>query len=237
MRAFGAVRPAGLRVLVPGWAQWRWGQPERAAALGGTYLSAVGVGLFAWGTLVGWGMLALAVLVHVASVTDAIRQRAFPGFGRWVPVLSASAGLGLAYLPALGVLGNVAWPAGQFGIRSEGFLVNRWAYRELEPQPGHWVWFDRPAASGTAVGRLWAHAAQEVEWLDGRLRIDGQPVDWQPVALGPGVRHLLLRVPSGHVVVEPLGEGDPPWLILPESAVRGRAWAQHRPIWERRVLP
>ncbi len=96
------TRPAGLRMLAPGWAHWYWHQPRRAAILCGSYCAAIAVGLFAWGTALGWALLAFAWGTHVWAVADAIRQGAFPGFGRMVPLVAA-VGVGLlGYGPALG---------------------------------------------------------------------------------------------------------------------------------------
>ena len=109
-------RPAGLRVLIPGYPQWLWHQTERGAVLGGTYLAAMAVGLFAWGSPLGLAMLGLGFFAHVASASDAIRQGAFPGFGRWVPTVSATAGLGLGcYGPAAAMAVLLAWPGDRWG--------------------------------------------------------------------------------------------------------------------------
>ena len=108
-----AGRPrAGLKVLVPGYAQWSWRQRERGLVLFGSFAAALAVGGFAWGTRTGLAVLAFAFGTHVVSVVDVIRQSAFPGFGRWVPLFSASTGLGVAmYAPALALASLVAWPA------------------------------------------------------------------------------------------------------------------------------
>jgi hypothetical protein len=224
--------------VVPGWPQWSWRQRERALALFGSFSAALAVGLFAWGTRPGWGFLAFAVATHVVSAADAIRQGAFPGFGRWVPVITASVGVALGYTPALVILGNLAWPVGPLREGRQGFLVNRWAYLEARPEAGHWVYYRGPAPSvGPGIGRLWARGGAEVEWIDGRLRVGGEDVDWLPPGVAsPTVQGLLLRVPEGHVLVEPLDPAAGPWLVLPERAIGGRAWAQHEPIWARRLL-
>src|SRR5438477_4641868 len=83
-------RRAGLRILFPGAAQWSWRQRERAAVFFGSFATALVVGLFTWGTKTSVAILVFAFGMHVASAADAIRQGAFPGFGRWVPTVSAS---------------------------------------------------------------------------------------------------------------------------------------------------
>ena len=49
--------PAGLRILVPGYAQWSWRQRERALVFFGSFAAALLVGLFAWGTRTGAAVL------------------------------------------------------------------------------------------------------------------------------------------------------------------------------------
>src|SRR3954452_5776584 len=85
----------GLRVLIPGYPQWAWRQRERALVLIGSYAVALGVGLFAWGALIGVAILAFDYGTHAVSAADAVRQVAFPGLGRWVPTISATGGLGM----------------------------------------------------------------------------------------------------------------------------------------------
>jgi hypothetical protein len=70
--------PAGLRLLVPGWPQGRWGQRARASVLAGSFAVSLGMGLWSWGTWAGWGFWAFAFASHVTSVLDAMRQTSFP---------------------------------------------------------------------------------------------------------------------------------------------------------------
>src|SRR4051812_18748826 len=136
------IRPAGLRALIPGYAQWFWGQRQRGLVLLGSYLAALTVGLFAWGTWTSLLVLGFAFVAHATSAADAIRQGAFPGFGRWVPAVSATAGLGLGcYVPALALASALAWPGQREDGSPDAFLVNRWAYRASEPRTGDSLWF------------------------------------------------------------------------------------------------
>jgi hypothetical protein len=237
-----AERPAGLRILVPGYPQWLWRQRERALVLFGSYLAAVGVGLFAWGTPAGLAILAFAFATHVISAADAIRQGAFPGFGRWVPVVSASAGLGLGcYAPALALGAVMAWPADRAGAPRERFLVNLWAYQDSSPRTGHWVWFHRPDGAGRGLGQHLAGPGQSVEWFDGHLQVDGLPVSWSPWPGARLPRDLSMSVPQGYALVAPAGgdAGDDALLgmvLVDTRRVLGRAWAQHYPVWSRRLL-
>ena len=236
-----ASRPAGLRILVPGYPQWCWRQPERAGVLFGSFASALAVGVFAWGSRAGLAMLGLAFVAHVVSASDAIRQGAFPGFGRWVPPISAGFGLGLGcYTPALLMASVVAWPDLRDGAPGEGYLINRWAYRAAEPGPGDWVWYRTPGG-GFGLGRFVAGPGRSVEWSDDSMRVDGQRLSWSPVPSdGPPV-NLVMTVPDGQVLVA-LVDGTPGlsnsagMALLPRTALVGRAWARIYPVWNRRLL-
>jgi hypothetical protein len=238
----GTERPAGLRILVPGYPQWLWRQRERAAVFFGSYVAALAVGLFAWGTPTGLVVLLFAFGTHIASATDAIRQGAFPGFGRWVPVVSASAGIGLGcYAPALALASTLAWPAGRAVAPREGFLVNLWAYHDTTPGTGHWVLFDHGEGRGNGLGQFIAGAGQSVEWFDGRLIVDGIPFDWTPRLHTRRPRDMSLTIPQGHVLIAPGGNepGEDALLgmvMIESRQVLGRAWAQHYPVWNRRLL-
>lgn len=234
--------PTGLRILVPGLPQWSWRQRGRAGVLFGSYVSAVSVGLFSWGTPAGLAMLAFAFLTHVVATADVVRQRAFPGFGRWVPMISASAGLGLGYAPFLGSLLMIAWPGERAEAPSEGYLINLWAYRHADPESGHWVWYRHRDESRRSVGRVLARSGQEAEWREGRLQVDGQQVE-VPLAVrasDPAWTHLVLRVPAGSVLVAPLeadgSDADGP-VLVDSAKVWGRVWARYSPVWDRRFLP
>lgn len=236
--------PTGIRILVPGLPQWSWSQRGRAGVLLGSYLSAIGVGLFAWGTLAGSAMLAFAFCSHVVSAADVVRQRAFPGFGRWVPVVSASAGLGLGYAPLLGSLWMVAWPEERGDAPGVGYLVNRWAYHRAHPEPGDRVWYECPDQAGPRIGMVVARHGQEAEWFEGQIVVEGQPLvaPRSVQTLDGGWTHLILRVPAGYLLVaattdESDGQKkDEGPILIESSCVRGRVWAQHAPIWERRFL-
>jgi hypothetical protein len=198
---------------------------------------------------VGLLVLAFAYGTHVASTTDVVRQRAFPGFGRWVPMLSACGGLGLGlYAPALALATLVAWPGMGVGAARDGYLVNCWAYRHTAPQTGDWVWL-RSSPWGEGEGRLArivAGPGQEVEWSDEQLRVAGRPPfaadhSWRPRSF-PG--ELVLTVPEGHTLVapaspgsaEPISSATGP-LLVPRRQILGRAWARLYPIRQRRFLP
>ena len=74
--------PPGLRLLVPGWPQFAWGQAGRGGTLFGSFATAIGVAVLAWGTWLGWALIAFAYVVHVTSASDAIRQASFPVVAR-----------------------------------------------------------------------------------------------------------------------------------------------------------
>jgi hypothetical protein len=232
------MRPAGWRLLVPGGPQWSWGERERATAFAGSYLAALVVGLLAWGSAPGWLLLAFAFAAHVASAADAIRRGAFPGFGRWVPLIAAASGLGvLGYVPAFGLGLALAWPAGRTAAPGEGYLIDRSAYRLADPAAGEWVWFRDPAAGGWDLGRVRAGPGEELEWSDGRSRIGGQLLV-PPARLEPAIRELVCRVPEHCLLVEPVSAPDrPSRLVLVEGdRILGRVWARFRPVGARGLL-
>jgi hypothetical protein len=229
-------------LLVPGWAQWSWRQPERAAFFLGSYLTAAGVALFAWGTPAGLAILAAAFAVHVAATADAIGQWAFPGFGKLVPPAAAGAGLGLAcYAPAVVLASVFAWPCRPPATPREGFLVNRWAFRHHRPSAGDWVCYDLPESQGRGIGRLLAEGSEQVEWSDRALQVAGTRRDWQPSPHAQTPTETAFVVPEGHFLVDPLGlPSQGPTLLglilVDGRAIQGRAWARHSPIWNRRLL-
>lgn len=241
----GRDRPAGWRILVPGSPQWGWGQRERALVLFGSYATALGVGLFAWGTRGGGLILAFAVATHVVSAADAIRQGAFPGFGRWVPWVAAGCGVGLGcYGPALALAAGMAWPALH---RDDGYLVDRWAFRRTMPQAGDWVWVAPAGGRAPWVGRVLATPGQTVEWIEGRWWVAGELQSWAPARSAGDPDEMTLEVPRDHALVaregaqpEPGGTTEAPadgLVLVPRPQVLGRAWARLYPIWSRRLLP
>jgi hypothetical protein len=236
-----AHRRAGLRVLVPGAAQWSWRQRERAAVFFGSFATALLVGLFTWGTKTSAAILVFAFGMHVASAADAIRQGAFPGFGRWVPTVSASVGLGLGcYAPALALASVLAWPGLGAGDLREGFLINRWAYGSSEPSLGHWIWFEPSDGRGYGVAEVVAGPGQGVDWADGSLTVDGRESPWKPARSTWPPNRLSFTVPDGHVLIGAMpGSGQSVscgFVLLPRERIAGRAWARMYPVWARKIL-
>jgi hypothetical protein len=209
----------------------------------GSYVAALAVGLFCWGTPVGFLVLAFAYGTHVASATDVIRQQAFPGFGRWVPMLSTGGGLGAGlYGPALVLASLIAWPGMGHGPARDGYLVDCRAYTTKTPGHADWVWFRSPSPGGERLGRVLAGPGQEVEWSDGQFRLDGQRVralHFSPASANPD--DVAFTVPADHVLIVPDAAGrarsatESPILVR-RSEVVGRAWARFYPIRQRQLL-
>jgi Signal peptidase, peptidase S26 len=236
-------KPVGPRILIPGYPQWSWRQRDRALVLFGSYLTALAVGVLAWGTTIGMGVLLFAFATHAFSAADAIRQYAFPGFGRLVPAISASAGLGaFCYAPALVMASVYAWPIALDERPREGYLVNRWAYGDQPPSPGETVWLRPTRGARPKVARVVAGEGQRVEWSGDQFRVDGQVVEESPFRTPGSPGGLELTIPEGHVLVtfggDPKrGKGLPGgWEIVDRSDVRGRAGARSYPIWDRQLL-
>ncbi len=234
----------GPRILVPGLPQWSWDQRERSLFLFGTYASAVVVAIMTWGTLVGLGVLAFAFVTHVYSTVDAIRQNAFPGFGRFVPTVTASAGLGATcYVPALMLASAYAYPVALDERPREGYFVNCRAYRIAAPNPGEMVWIDSNQGVRSKLARVVAGSGQRIEWVQNELRVDGRLVEAQLFTETNAPGELKLTVPERHLLVvfsEPSRRGKPlprGWEIVDQEEIRGQAWAQSYPIWDRSLLP
>ncbi len=72
----------GLKILVPGGRISRGGSEHAAAVLAESFGVALLAGFWAWGTWLGWGILAFAFITHVTAVTRCItselRSRSFP---------------------------------------------------------------------------------------------------------------------------------------------------------------
>jgi hypothetical protein len=239
-------RPAGLRILVPGYAQWSWRQRERALVLFGSFLASLGVGVFAWGTRASLLILMFAFGTHVVSAADVIRQSAFPGFGRLVPMVSASAGLGFGcYAPAVALAMVFAWP-GYGGERaSDGYLINRGAYWSSPPATGETAWARLPGWSDARPVRVLAGPGQRVEWSDSGLRVEGEGVTWEPPREGWRLRELAFTVPQGRALVataETSGRHEAKTTtscglaVVETRWLQGRAWARLYPIWDRGLI-
>jgi len=212
----------------------------------GSYAVALGVGLFAWGTPIGLAILAFAYGTHVVSAADAVRQGAFPGFGRWVPMISATGGLGMGiYLPAVALATLFAWPEPGIGPSRDGYLVNCRAYWKAPPRGDEWVWLRSSPWGERRLGRVVAGPGQEVAWSGDRLTVDDRPstsVLISPLRPRRPPVDLRFTVPSGHALVVSPSESRPdphpaePEFV-PQEQILGRVWAQAYPIRDRHLLP
>jgi hypothetical protein len=209
----------------------------------GSYAGALAVGVFAWGTTLGLLVLVFAFATHAFSAADAIRQYSFPGFGRLVPALTTSAGLGaFCYGPALAMASVYAWPIALDERPREGYLVNRWAYADEAPAPGETVWLRPTRGARPKVARIVAGPGQRVEWSGEQFLVDDLVVEESPFRIAGSPSRLQMTIPQGHVLVtfgaDPRrGKGVPGgWEVVDQADVRGRAWARSYPIWDRRLL-
>lgn len=234
--------PAGLRILVPGLAQWSWGQHQRGLALFGSFTSALAAALVYWGQTIGWGFLAFAYLTHAVSCLDALRQNSFPFFPRIAAISATLGGLGLlVYAPLLSVLSLYAWIGGIADHSGACYLVNRLAYRHHEPVPGQWIWLRAPRRGLSQAARVVAIAGQEVEWTGRKWRVDGRFLEVNSQRRSPIFPEpWKFRVPDHHVVVDPETEEgtvfSPPLMIVGREEIVGRAWARYYPLWDRCLL-
>jgi hypothetical protein len=239
-----STSPAGVRVLVPGWPQWGWGQHGRGIVYFGSFVSAIAMAAFAWGTPTGLVLLIFAFGTHLASLADALRQSSFPGLGRGAAIGASAAILGFGfYAPMFVTASMMAWPGVRGGSIPEGYLINRWAYRDRDPRRDDLVWYRSSASSEPRLGQVVAGSGQEVRWSENYLQVDGVSMKrlgapfrsvWPP-------KEVSYRVPERHILILPEGnrtnhQASEGLLIVARDQVVGRAWAKYYPVRERRLL-
>lgn len=126
--------PVGASMLLPGLIQYRWGQKQLGWVFFGSFATALLVALWTWGTPQSWGFLAFAFITQVASLTDVLRQAAFPVYPEKRALVLVTLSLAMVlYLPVVTVLSVLAWPGFESATTGVGFLVNRYAYRAHAP--------------------------------------------------------------------------------------------------------
>jgi hypothetical protein len=235
--------PARLKILVPGLAQFSWNQRERGFVLVGSFVIALAVWLWTWGTWLSCGFLILAFATHVISTTDALWQGAFPVYPQRRALILTSAGLGLAmYLPVTCALLVIAWPGFSPESTGGGYLVNCWAYRHAEPHQGDWIWLRLPPSGQPQAGEVIAVSGQEVEWTGTTWQVDGHEcIPHYNPRLTAWPQICRFQVPKDQVLVEPQDDGSTTpasgslVLVTPDRII-GRAWAKFYPVRDRHLL-
>ena len=165
--------PVGLKMMVPGWPQFSWGQRQRGWVLVGSFAVALAVGLWTWGTWLGWGFFAFAFITQVTSVDGCAPAR-------FVPDLSEPDRAGVRLQrPGIVALSSrhssccavIARPGFEAGRHGSGFLVNCWAYHGDAQAARRPVDLDEasPARANSGPGRVVAVPGQEVEWTGDEL--------------------------------------------------------------------
>lgn len=236
--------PVGLKMVVPGWPQFSWGQHQRGLVLVGSFTVALAVALWTWGTGWGWVFFAFAFVTQATSATDVLRQGSFPIHpSRTALFFVASALALLFYFPTILVLSEVARPGFEPDGTGSGFLVNCWAYHgATKPHEGQWIWMKLPSSGEERAARVIAVAGQSVEWTGYRWNVDGHECHIHPTfRRGAKPQVCRFQVPSDQVLVEPDDEGASkpsfgPVVLVPPDAIIGRAWAHFYPVWDRHLL-
>jgi hypothetical protein len=234
----------GVKMMVPGWAHLSWGQRQRGWILVGSFAAAILVGLWAWGTWVGWGLFAFAFLTHVTSATDVLRQASFPTYpSRMALLIFAGALAFILYLPTLFFLSVIAKPGFEADGAGSGFLVNCWAYQDgSEPREGQWVWMRYPLLEKPHAGRVVATSGQEVEWNGRQWRVNGHDcLAHSVLRLDAWPQACRFIVPSHQILVEPDDDAASapnlgPLVLVSPDRIIGRAWAHFYPVWDRHLL-
>lgn len=229
----------GWRLLVPGAYQRSLGQTERGRSALLTYVCAVAVAAFSWGTPLAFGMLLVAVIIHLISVCDALSQHAFPGFARGIPVVSVAIGLCFAYVPCFMLGLRVAGSERVENLPNHRYLLNRLAFETSPPRPGDWVAYHPVSRRGVAIGRVVACGGQEVRCVAGDVFVDGARVGQR--LFGLGQVDLSLTVPEGHALVlsdlsNQQNEQRKSLVLVSNTQVIGRPWLQVAPLSELRLL-
>ncbi|MGO9470307.1 MAG: hypothetical protein ACLQIB_35560 [Isosphaeraceae bacterium] len=235
--------PAGFKLLVPGWPQLFWDQRERGMVLLGSFILAILVGVWTWGTYLGWAFFAFAFLAQVTSTTDALRQSAFPAYSSRTSLILVCSTLGLfVYLPATLIVSLLALPCFSEPDTGTGYAVNRWAYRHATPRRGDWIWAPLHSHGTPHAALIVATGGQEVEWTGQNWRIDGLPCPLRgALRLTAWPQTCRFHVPSDQILVEPevpdasqsvIG----PLVLVRSTAILGRAWAQLYPMRDRHLL-
>ena len=236
--------PVGLKIVVPGWPQFSWGQHQRGLVLVGSFAVALVVGLWTWGTLWGWAFFAFAFVTQVTSAADVLHQGSFPIHPSRTALFFVASVLALFfYFPTFFVLSEVARPGFEHAGTGSGFLVNCWAYHgHSKPHEGQWIWMKLPPLGEQRAARVIAVPGQMVKWTGRHWSVDGHECHVH-ASLRRGARPPVCQfeVPSDQVLVEPDDEGAStpsfgPFVLVPPDAIIGRAWAHFYPVWDRHLL-
>jgi signal peptidase I len=252
--------PLLLRMALPGWVHFYMGQPIRGHLfLWGTLVFLL-PGLLMLGTVWGSIWMGMAFSVHSWDALDAVTQT-FPDAGqrdRMARSVLVSILLGLfVYVPAGLLLFRVADPTVITLdmpplARGDVLLVNHLA----EPRPGYIVVYEEPTftiaerngherrfthITGERIDRILAGPGDRVVWDKGKLTVNGQPSDLQPLNPSITPRHRLeVLVPAECVFILPsttpylrAEEDDATWRGLGtvgRERISGRVFARTNPL-------
>lgn len=175
--------------------------------------------------------------------TPATTAATHPSFLRWLAELVLM--IGLAFILAAVVRTFVVQP---FMIPTtsmvptieigERVLANKFIYRFEAPKAGDVVVFDDPTGTvQTLIKRVVAVGGQTVDLVDGKVVVDGVPLD-EPYTYGkpsePGPVAMPYDVPEGSVWVmgdNRTNSADSRWFeAVPLDRVRGKAFVRYWPL-------
>ena len=209
------------------------------------YTSAIVVALAGWGSLLGLGFLAIAVVAHVVSVVELIRHRSFPMFrADAAHALCGLLLLSVFYGPLLRAAYRHATPVDHAGSR---FFVARDSEEHSPPTSGQWIAF-RAQALGPrdAVAQILAIGGQRVEADRDGLFVDGVRVRRRISNKDDGRFYTFrFEVPEDQVLVRclvPLPDSGrvggmlDGLMIVDRRQITGRAWLRVSSPWDVRLL-
>ena len=139
--------PVGLRMLLPGLLQFRWGQRQRGWVLVGSFASALAVGLWTWGSSLSLGLSSpwRSSRISRRSRTCFAKVRSRSIRPKRATFLVSSALAIVFYFPTFVVLSEVAWPGFEPANTGSGLPRQPLGLSGAsKPHQGQWIWMKLP---------------------------------------------------------------------------------------------
>lgn len=191
---FGLRQHLVMRMVVPGWPQWYFGQKHRAELFLFWYLVCLFLGIWQSDSVLGPFCVGFAIACHASSIADIVIATIGDLPTRILTFIRCATLVAvLVYLPGHWLISSLL----------SGTLIVH--LPEMERQI-------------LLVDRVLATEGQHVEWRGDDLKVNGQPIAWRPL-LPVSPQNLSLTVPRGQLLIAP---STILRLVPPESA--GQVW-------------